>query len=184
MCTIYCVKRLPFNQLVGVSYLLFWATAVLWARSYFIEDAFAMRGRGKSLPYQYTTLISRYGELTCDQKETKRITAWPPSTGYFRSWEGIKDVSEPFTGVVPRVSEWDVGVIKGSFSATRRYVSVSYVFLSALWAILPLICIWRSLVQKRKHRLGICRTCGYDLRATPDRCPECGTVPEMVVVKS
>ena len=63
-------------------------------------------------------------------------------------------------------------------------------FLYEHWILT--ICIWLgfegwaqwmdSVYSNRKSprsRSGVCERCGYDLRATPDRCPECGAVPRV-----
>jgi hypothetical protein len=40
-----------------------------------------------------------------------------------------------------------------------------------------LLMMSRPLRGRARRRAGQCVRCGYDLRATPDRCPECGAIP-------
>jgi hypothetical protein len=50
-----------------------------------------------------------------------------------------------------------------------------YWFAAIVTALPPVLWIGALIVRGQSRRPGLCSACGYDLRATPDRCPECGT---------
>jgi hypothetical protein len=55
-----------------------------------------------------------------------------------------------------------------------RTLVLAAVVLPGVW----LLAYWRRVhAARRLVRVGLCRRCGYDLRATPERCPECGMMP-------
>jgi hypothetical protein len=72
------------------------------------------------------------------------------------------------------------GAVSGGYSQNDRVevLWVPYWIVLAL-AVVPGL-VWWSAMRRRRlrraaRRLGLCPTCGYDLRATPGQCPECGT---------
>jgi hypothetical protein len=71
-------------------------------------------------------------------------------------------------------------VVNDPSGAVMNVTSDLYVPLWELAAVFSLVpaarAIHRSLARRRSP--GLCDTCGYDLRASPERCPECGTVPQ------
>ena len=108
-------------------------------------------------------------------KSTLTIGARDPRTHYRGAWQNLG-----FTSTInakPTIMMADLMVV-ATWSATA--VPLWPLMLAAAPAA---ISMYRNRRSVRWAREGRCRSCGYDLRETPDRCPECGRVVEATIAK-
>jgi hypothetical protein len=147
---------------------------VLWVRSYYLADVLFKHGGGNGY-----ALVLCHGAMNC------LATAEPPSAPV-SDWGYDPD---PAPRVAAELTRWESAAERRCRFAGFAYAAggpdgTTHVLSRRMWRIplwplvlLAAIAVVRA-IRPRRFPPGSCRHCGYDLRATPDRCPECGHVPE------
>jgi hypothetical protein len=109
-------------------------------------------------PYIPSTQWDRFGVAV-----TRSRVVNQPYMGYqWFSWRGELRRRPQYGG---RYSETAIGI----------EFSCGYLVVLCLIAGLPAMKSFGRVIRERGRNPTSCRHCGYDLRASKDRCPECGT---------
>lgn len=146
-------RRLLATTGTILSLLLCLATALLWLRSYWRADFFsACTSQGSGI-----VIVSFSGRIIIAPAGRY---AWP---GF--GWQSM----ESYGLNRPMKYHWTFGVDSDDDSLHFPHWS-----LIALTAIAPIVRLRRRRKTLPRPTGLLCPNCGYDLRATPYRCPECG----------
>jgi hypothetical protein len=163
------VRQRLFTILSAASLLLFLAACVLWVRSYWVAERVSYWGNTRVL-----CLHSSEGRAAVT---VATGTIGPESRGAY-GYGLHHEVVKPAPAIGSR---WGfaynrIDVSGGSWAGRLYIVAVPHWLPTTTAALLPAAWLGRRWRRARKHRAGLCRACGYDLRATPERCPECGAM--------
>jgi hypothetical protein len=196
------LRRIIFNTLTVLSLPLCVATAVVWVWSYTRGDEVAFDLR-RAWTLRVTSYIGRLyvvadddcGHLEAHGRWTSWKVGWKKGdwdAGDSPSWApphcndifgyGVEHQWERYGFVFANGKRFGyLGTMLGTpppdfgFYHVRGMAMPCWFFLSLM--ALPLLPVGLASRRKTKRsRSGLCLVCNYDLRATPDRCPECGTI--------
>jgi len=175
------LRRIIFNALTALSLLLCMVTAGLWARSMSTGDRFGWT-KVSGDAGRRSEVLSALGWLQFSQDTAADpfISAgYPDSLG--AGWEHgdpvwITHAMDAYAGGISSpLREWDYGAVQiEAWNNGCLRVRVRDWLLVLVTPLLPIARIFPRIRLLRRRRFGLCPTCNYDLRATPDRCPECG----------
>ena len=162
------MKRRFFAFVSVLSLLLCLATVVQWARSYWRSDSLDWSG----------ALI--YGVHLESDRGSLHLYVWRTFLGpAFRESAAIPLIqSDPHPFLiylsVHNLHEFywlhHVDLFEESWLLEFPHWPLCLV------CAIPFACTLLSRTFRKRVPAHACRQCGYDLRATPDRCPECGTI--------
>jgi hypothetical protein len=176
------VARRLFIAASATSLLLCIACVALWIRSYPRFDV-VVNPRASVPSGEWRTQIFAWsfrGELCVGRTRQ--------SDDYFGegAWHAFAgdqaEAAYAWIGSIARVPlTWRRGVgpfVIGTNTTPNGSYSFAHLPIWAVgcpFAVLPALWILQNAKRIRQRRKGLCRACGYDLRASTDRCPECGT---------
>ena len=183
----------------AVSLLLCVAVGVLWVWSYWRFVDFGRYDHRRDAA-AYTQSLIRLGSTDGTLLFTWRDVVWPWSLtdaatvsviwprqqrGWF--WTLQADQPDLTKGAAKRPGDggWEISILGSRARSIGRQpgrepgvhgyvVMVPHAIVCAALAVLPAVSVLRWRRRRRRLLSGLCPSCGYDLRASPGRCPECG----------
>jgi hypothetical protein len=179
--------NLAFNVAAAASLGLCLTTAALWVRSNSRGDvlscswigisdhsttrweAIMYTGRG-GIELSVSRLVvpqphRRWGEPGFEFRKSVRLKPFYAATSPSRRWWNLSAFSYFFE----RQRWGPVG------DSDQVWLDFPLWLLLLIFLKMPVLALRAELRRRRRYGSGCCPTCGYDLRATPERCPECGT---------
>jgi hypothetical protein len=162
--------HIVMNTATALSLLLCAATLALWA--YSVANPSWQFGKATPAPAKYREFSLSHGHVAFSTIET---FVPPPGVSY-----PIGAERDGWNAIGVRWRRERMTLNRPTDRTVVATLSRSSTF--ALWlgwpllvsAVLPTRWWVRHRRATRDGRKGQCPSCGYDLRATPDRCPECG----------
>ena len=181
------MMRRLFNLTAWASLAFLVPVIALWVRSYYAVDAIAITqrfgdpdaaGHGHrfaSLSWSLGTM-SAGGTTVMDRlPPDERVVTWTsfPASQLARRDPPWLRFQSSYSAESRRPPGWSRGTIVRAWRVTVPCWAVTVLagLMPAWWAVRR----WGKVRGARRAARGCCARCGYDLRGSAGRCPECGT---------
>jgi hypothetical protein len=158
-------------MITTASLLLCAVVMVLWARSYHRSDAVRM---ASPRVVRYAVLYSGRGGIMVGVSPAP--TRFAVGVHYMSETEPGRAGEGPPVGVVFDAFGFGARAERPPYAVAAYTLWLPHWFAALLLSVLPARLVMARHARGDRERRGLCRACGYDLRHTPQRCPECGAV--------